>query len=87
MCDNNTYMHIKITQTHACSCRVVTDETGIISIGIAVGFIVFWPMFFGIGFLDIYLKKKADEDLQQKMKEAKQREKRKKMGQMMVKKK
>ena len=80
-------MHIKITQTHTCSCRVVADETGIISIGIAVGFIVFWPMFFGIGFLDIYLKKKADEDLQQKMKEAKQREKRKKMGQMMVKKK
>ena len=66
---------------------VIADQTGIIITGVVVGFVVFWPIFFGIGFLDIFLKKKADEDLKQKMKEAKQREKRKKMGQMMVKKK
>ena len=51
-----------------------------IGIGITVGFIVFTPLFFGVGFLDIWLKKRAESELKVKMKEARLREKQKKMG-------
>ena len=63
---------------------LVSAQGAIIAVGITVGFIVFVTIFMGIGLLDIYRKKKAEQDLNKKMKEAKLREKQKKLGAMIT---